>query len=206
MPPLFPPQKENRSPRFSPWTTRISPFIAARASASFVFYPPIGPSRAKIRRLLRTLFLNSKYLIDLSRQRKIVITDPLHAVRVQIDHHFVPHVEPFRMMVHRLRHQRHPRHVPKRRHKILALELPVQFPIHQAPALRLFQPFLYFTVCQFLSRHARLQIASLASIMRCVLIASNRTANCERSRFLVRVALKRTRPCIPASYTRILKP
>src|SRR5260370_28278663 len=175
MPRLFAPQNANRSPRFSPWTTRISPLIASRASASFVFYPPIGPSRAKIRRLLRTLFLNSKYLIDLSRQRKIVIADPLHAVRVQIDHHFVPYIEPFRMMVHRLRHQRYPRHVPKRRHKILALELPVQFPIHQAPALRLFQPFLYFTVSQFLSRHPRLQLPSLASLIPPFLIATNNT-------------------------------
>src|SRR6266850_1368647 len=78
---------------------------------------------------------------------------PLHAVRVQIDHHLVPHVEPLRMVIHRFRHQRHPRHVPKRRHKILALEFPVQFAVHQAPSLHLLQPFLHFRVTQFLRRH-----------------------------------------------------
>src|SRR6266850_2287106 len=78
---------------------------------------------------------------------------PLHAVRVQIDHHSIPHIEPLRMMVHRFRHQRHPRYVPKRRHKILALEFPVQFAVHQAPSLHLLQPFLHFRITQFLRRH-----------------------------------------------------
>src|SRR6266481_1528130 len=57
------------------------------------------------------------------------------------------------MVIHRFRHQRHPRHVPKRRHKILALEFPVRFAIHQAPSLHLLQPFLHFRITQFLRRH-----------------------------------------------------
>lgn len=37
-------------------------------------------------------------------QREIVVADPLYAVGIQVDHHFIPHVEPFRMMVHGFGH------------------------------------------------------------------------------------------------------
>jgi len=34
-------------------------------------------------------------LVDFFRQLKIVVADAFHAVRIQVDDHFVPHVEPF---------------------------------------------------------------------------------------------------------------
>src|SRR5258708_16444124 len=39
-----------------------------------------------------------------------------HAVGIQVDDHLVPHVEPFRMMVHGLRDERDARHVAMNHH------------------------------------------------------------------------------------------
>src|SRR5712671_6505770 len=72
--------------------------------------------------------------VDFFRQHKVKITDSLHAMSIQVDDHFVPHVEPFRMMVHRFGHQRDARHVAERGDEIPARKLPVQLAIYHAPA------------------------------------------------------------------------
>src|SRR5882724_5270418 len=82
---------------------------------------------------------SAKNLVNFFRQLEIVIADSLHAVRIQIDRHFVPHVEPFRMMIHRFGDQRDARHVPESRDEILARKLLVQFSIRDAPAFCLRQ-------------------------------------------------------------------
>src|SRR6266852_1515884 len=58
--------------------------------------------------------------VDFFRQHKVKITDSLHAVSIQVDDHFVPHVGPFRMMVHRFGHQRDARHVAESSDEIIA--------------------------------------------------------------------------------------
>ena len=70
--------------------------------------------------------LRSKDFVDLSCQLEIQVADAANAVGIQIDHNFISHVEPFRVMVHRFRHQRHASHVSKGRHEILALERAMQ--------------------------------------------------------------------------------
>ena len=44
--------------------------------------------------------LTLKNLVDPSGKLKIECADSLNAVRVQINHHLVPNVRPFRMMIH----------------------------------------------------------------------------------------------------------
>src|SRR5580658_8911593 len=70
----------------------------------------------------RQLGLAAENFIDLFRQLKIQVADSLHTMAVQVDYHFVPYIEPFRMMVHPLGHQRHLRHLPESGYEILALK------------------------------------------------------------------------------------
>src|SRR5882724_6955634 len=82
---------------------------------------------------------SAKNLVNFFRQLEIVIADAFNTVRIQIDHHFVPHVEPFRMMIHRFGDERDTRHVPESSDEIFARKFPVQFSIRDAPAFRLRQ-------------------------------------------------------------------
>ncbi len=91
--------------------------------------------------------------VDFGRQLEIQVADALHAVGIQIDHDFVPHVEPFRMVVHGLRHQRHLRHFPEGGRKILTLKCPVELAICQTPAFCILQVLLDLGVAQFLCWH-----------------------------------------------------
>src|SRR6476620_5506468 len=70
--------------------------------------------------------LSSKNVVDLSGQFKIQIANALHTVGVQVNHHFVPYVEPFRMMIHGLGHECNSGHVSERCAEVLTLELSVQ--------------------------------------------------------------------------------
>src|SRR6202795_3163081 len=70
--------------------------------------------------------LCAKDFADLACQLEIQLADAAHTVGIQIDYDFIPHVKPFRVMVHRFRHQRHARHVAKGRHEILAFERAMQ--------------------------------------------------------------------------------
>src|SRR6266568_1155584 len=78
-----------------------------------------------------------KNFVDFFRQHKVVVADTFYAVRVQVNDHLVPHVEPFGVMVHRFGDQRDPRHVAERADKIFAREFPVQLAVDDAPAFRL---------------------------------------------------------------------
>src|SRR5438128_986986 len=91
--------------------------------------------------------------VDFFRQLEIVIADALHAVRIQVDNHFVPHVKPLWMMVHGFGHQGDTRHVAERRDEILAREFPVQLAVHETPSLGLGKLRGYFGIGKFLCGH-----------------------------------------------------
>src|SRR6266849_3594132 len=95
----------------------------------------------------------SENLIDLRGQLEIQIADAFDAVGIQIDDHFIPDVEPLRMMVHGLGHQRHAGHVSKGSDEVLALEGSVQLAVRKAPSLGAAQTFLHFRIGQFCCRH-----------------------------------------------------
>jgi len=79
----------------------------------------------------------AKDLVDFFRQLEIVVADALHAVRIQVDHHFVPHVETIPDGDSWLPHERDARHVAERRDEILAGKLAVQLAVHHAPSCAL---------------------------------------------------------------------
>jgi hypothetical protein len=72
---------------------------------------------------------SAENLINLRGQLKIQIAYALHAMRIQIDHYFIPNIAPFRMVVHGLSDKRHARHIAKRGHEILALKRAMQFAV-----------------------------------------------------------------------------
>src|ERR1700687_4105209 len=94
-------------------------------------------------------FSCAENFIDLRRQLEIQIADTFNAVGIQIDDHFVPDIEPLRMMVHRFGHQRHASHVPKGGDEVLALKGAVQLAIHKTPPLSTAEMFLHFSIGQF---------------------------------------------------------
>ncbi len=67
--------------------------------------------------------------MNLFCQDKIVVADAFYAVGNEVDHHFVPNVEPLRMVVHGLGDQSDAGHVTKGRHEILARIFLVQFAV-----------------------------------------------------------------------------
>src|SRR5579871_663498 len=101
---------------------------------------------------------STENFVDFAGELEIQIADSLYAVRVQIDHDFVPHVEPFGMVIHRFRHQRDAGHLPERGHEVLARKFPMQLAIHKRPALVRAEAFTYFRFRQFFRcRHDCLQ-------------------------------------------------
>src|SRR5207245_313521 len=123
--------------------------------------------------------------VDFFRQHKIVVADALHAVGGQIDDHFVPHVEPFGMMVHRFRKQCHARHVAKRGHKITARKFSMQFAVDHAPSLHLWQQRCDFRFAEFLCRHGAFlpnRLAFSPAIMRRMRYSSKNRTDCEAGR------------------------
>src|SRR5713101_8115097 len=72
--------------------------------------------------------------VDFFRQHKIVVADAFHAEGGEVEDHFVPHVKPFGMMVHRFGNQGHTRHIAKRSHKVTARKFPMQFAGDNAPS------------------------------------------------------------------------
>src|SRR5271154_6137733 len=44
------------------------------------------------------MFASGENFVDLFRQLEIVVADAVDAVRVQVDHHLIPHVEPLRVV------------------------------------------------------------------------------------------------------------
>lgn len=54
-----------------------------------------------------------KNLLDLAGELKIELAEAADGVRSKVHGHFIPHVGPFRMMVHGLRRKRHNSHVTK---------------------------------------------------------------------------------------------
>ena len=94
-------------------------------------------------------------LVDFFREHEIVIADAFDAVRSQVDHHSVPNVEPFRMMVHGLCDEGDTGHVAKGRHKILAFVFLVQFAVDDFPAPQFGKKSLDFGLGQFFAGMAR---------------------------------------------------
>src|SRR5580693_2534319 len=96
--------------------------------------------------------------VDFTREREIAVADAVDVVGVQIDHDFVPHVEPLGMMVQGFGNQRDARHFAESRDKILARELAMQLAIHERPVGMTAQAMIHFRFRQFLrSRHMYLQ-------------------------------------------------
>src|SRR5438105_11555364 len=92
--------------------------------------------------------------IDLGGQLEIQIADALYAVGIQIDYHFVPHVEPLRMVIHRFGNQCHTSHIAEGSDEVFTFERTVQLAVLESPALRAWQLLLYFRIGEFLcSRH-----------------------------------------------------
>src|SRR6266478_7130994 len=114
--------------------------------------------------------------VDFIRQHKVKITDSLHAVSIQVDDHFVPHVGPFRMMVHRFGHQRDARHVAESSDEIIAGKLAVELAVHKTPALSLGEQRFNLGFGKFFCWHVaflRNRLAFSPAIMRRKLCPSN---------------------------------
>jgi hypothetical protein len=90
--------------------------------------------------------LMTEDLVDFLGQLEIEIADSLHAVRVQIDDHFIPDVAPFGMVVHPFGDQGHLRHFPERGYEILALECLVQLAVLNRPTVYGMQSLLNILV------------------------------------------------------------
>src|SRR5882762_2344682 len=124
--------------------------------------------------------------VDFIRQHKVKITDSLHAVSIQVDDHFVPHVGPFRMMVHRFGHQRDARHVAESSDEIIAGKLAVELAVNKTPALSLGEQRFNLGFGKFFCWHVaflRNRLAFSPAIMRRKLGPSNNssfaTASCK---------------------------
>src|SRR5271154_6438422 len=95
-----------------PWPT-IPKYLDQRsvtAGARGMLFCRAGENRAR----------GHENLVDFFREHEIVVADAFYAMRGEVDHHFVPDVEPFGMMVHAFRNESDAGHVAKRGDEILA--------------------------------------------------------------------------------------
>src|SRR5258708_14558812 len=108
-------------------------------------------------------------------------------MRIQVDHHLVPHVGPFGMMVHGFGDERYARHIAERADEILARKVAVQLAVDQIPTLGFGKQRCNLGFGKFFCRHVaflRDRLAFSSVIMRCNCCASNsagcvaRAANC----------------------------
>jgi len=90
--------------------------------------------------------LRAENLVNFLAELEIQVTDALDTVGVQVDDHFVPDIEPFRVMVHGLRDQRNTRHIPEGADEVLAFECAMQLPLREGPTLKLLEAFLNFHI------------------------------------------------------------
>src|ERR1700722_2149009 len=82
--------------------------------------------------------------VDFARKREIAIADAVDIMRIEIDHDFVPHVEPFGMMIQGFGRQRDAGHLAERGHEILAREFAMEFAVYQRPILARAEAFVDF--------------------------------------------------------------
>ena len=75
-----------------------------------------------------------EHLFHFFRENEIEIADAFDAVRDEINHHFVPDVEPFGVMVHGFGDERDARHVAEGGDEILALKFAMKLAVLNLPA------------------------------------------------------------------------
>jgi hypothetical protein len=97
---------------------------AAQAGACCVSFLGARKSRA----------YGNKNIVDFLSKHEVVIADAFDAVRGEVNHHFVPDVEPLRMVVHGFRNESDARHVAEGRDEILAFVFLMQFAVYDFPA------------------------------------------------------------------------
>ena len=79
--------------------------------------------------------------LDFFREDKIEIAYAFHAVRDEVDHNFVPDVEPFRMMIHGLSDEGHASHIAEGSDEIPAFVFAMKFAVLDFPARKLGHEF-----------------------------------------------------------------
>src|SRR2546425_3080344 len=95
----------------------------------------------------------AKDFIDFCGQLEIEVADAVHAVRRKVENDFVPHVEPFGMVIHGFGDESDARHVAEGRDEVLTLKRAMELAVFKSPAFVLDKPLLKFRVREFVRGH-----------------------------------------------------